>query len=81
MTPLQQELRDMERRVHAECDAALKHLTGRYDRACCREAYHRIWRAESDMIGQRHGLEPMLWQENPPTISETVLVQFRAEAR
>jgi hypothetical protein len=60
---LQEEIWEMERQLLGAMNKALERQTSPYDRERCRRAYYRLMLAQQDIIGQRHGLQPMLWKD------------------
>lgn len=47
----------------AEMDRALERCSDIYSREACRNAYHRLMKAERDVISQRHGFPGELWAQ------------------
>ena len=59
-TPLQAEIRAADKARWELQKAALKKCHSEYEREQCRKAYAQLSWAEVDVIGQRHGLPPMM---------------------
>lgn len=60
MTPVQQAIRAKEVELTTELEAALRRCRNQRKRSECVAAYAPLFRMWQDVIGQQHGLPPML---------------------
>lgn len=60
-TPLQLEVRAMERKLWAEQKAALARCKNEKERDMCWNAYNHLSYCHLDIIRQRHGMSPLTY--------------------